>query len=68
MFKSMARVTDESLAAYAKVERPTWVTQWQGQVVIMVGQMDWTASIDSALSSEDDENNKVAWPAEPSRV
>lgn len=49
MFRSMARVSDESLTAYYKTERNTWVTQWQGQVIILVGQMDWTASIDKAL-------------------
>ena len=39
MFKSMARVAREALEAYAKTERPTWVTQWQGQIVILVGQV-----------------------------
>ena len=53
MFKSMRRVVNESHAAYAvetpKGNRPTWVTNWQGQVIITVTQLDWTSCIDAAL-------------------
>ena len=56
MFKSMARVSEESLADYNKSERKDWVVRWQGQVIILVGQIDWTAQIDKALSDPDSGN------------
>ena len=51
MFRSMHRVSMEALDAYYKpgVLRHEWVTQWQGQVIILVGQMDWTSAIDTCL-------------------
>ena len=50
MFESVERVALESLADYAKKDRNEWVTQWAGQIIILVGQMDWTQQIDVALS------------------
>ena len=50
MFKSVARVCEESFADYAKTPRDTWVTKWQGQVIILVAGFEWTASIDKCLS------------------
>ena len=59
MFKSMARVSNEALADYAKEARDTWVTKWQGQIIILIGQMDWTASIDTALDDPATGNAKL---------
>ena len=50
MYKSVERVALESLADYAKTDRVSWVTKWPGQIIILVGQMDWTQQIEQALS------------------
>ena len=49
MFKSVDRVANESLVAYDKTDRPKWTTEWPGQIIITVTQIDWTRCIDSAL-------------------
>ena len=59
MFKSIERVGVESLAAYYKEERTSWVLKWQGQIIILVGQMDWTASIDKCLEDPATGNAKL---------
>ena len=60
MFKSVARVSHEALADYAKTAREVWVTKWQGQVIILGGQIDWTASIDKCLEDPATGNSKLA--------
>ncbi|KAL3319620.1 hypothetical protein Ciccas_001703 [Cichlidogyrus casuarinus] len=45
MLLSVKDVIRAAKNAYSEVPRPTWVTQWPGQVVICVGQIYWTSEV-----------------------
>jgi dynein heavy chain len=52
MFKSVERVGKESAADYARSDRVDWVQKWPGQIIILVGQMDWTSCLDTILEEK----------------
>ena len=51
MIKSVKDVIDKSNLDYSKPgqEREKWVTQWQGQAVLAVSMMKWTAQAEEAM-------------------
>ena len=51
MFSSMARVMRESDAAYKGADRVQWMQEWQGQVVIGIAGVAWTAEVESSLAA-----------------
>jgi dynein heavy chain len=51
MIKSVKDVVDKANLDYSKPgqEREKWVTQWQGQAVLAVSMMKWTAQAEEAM-------------------
>jgi dynein heavy chain len=53
MKASMQSVIAQSHLDYAKYKdkRANWIKNWQGQVVLAVSQIYWTANIEQALAT-----------------
>ncbi len=49
MRKSVAHLTDLSMADYAARPRVDWIQSWQGQIVLLGNQTMWTAHVEEAL-------------------
>ena len=49
MKRSLKSICKDSLAAYHKVERTTWVRQWPGQIILAVNSVHWTTEVEQAI-------------------
>jgi dynein heavy chain len=49
MKRSLKNICKESLSAYLKVERTSWVRQWPGQIVLAVNSVHWTTEVEQAI-------------------
>jgi dynein heavy chain len=49
MKKSMAHLVDICKDDYGSTSRLSWIQKWQGQAVICVNQIAWTAAVESAI-------------------
>lgn len=51
MLESVKQVIEKAYDAYPNNPREKWVLEWPGQVVICVGQIFWTSSVEAAIAS-----------------
>jgi|LauGreDrversion4_2_1035121.scaffolds.fasta_scaffold21352_3 dynein heavy chain len=49
MRRSLKGICKESLLAYHKTPRTTWVRQWPGQIVLAVNSIHWTTDVETAI-------------------
>jgi dynein heavy chain len=49
MRRSLKGISKESLHAYLKVARITWVRNWPGQIILAVNSIHWTTEVEQAI-------------------
>ena len=56
--KNATSIVSKTVIQENNLQSAHW-RKWQGQVIILVGQIDWTAQIDAALSDQENGNSKL---------
>jgi hypothetical protein len=49
MKRTLHKIAEESLEAYARSERSQWILQWPGQIVLNCSQIYWTKEVIEAI-------------------
>lgn len=49
MKRSLKNICKDSLAAYLKDIRTSWVRQWPGQIILAVNSVHWTTEVEQAI-------------------
>ena len=59
MRKTLRELCRDSLKDYYVTTRTKWVSDWPGQIVLAVDQIDWTQGVEQALKKEQGLQNYI---------